>query len=41
MVERLQPAERYNSPHLATWNVEVIGKREDPEDPVTLNVKGR
>jgi hypothetical protein len=40
LVERLQPAEHYNSLHLATWAVEVVGQRGDPDDPVVLKVEG-
>ncbi len=40
LVQRLQPAERYNSLHLTTWAVEVIGQRGDPDDPVVLKVEG-
>jgi hypothetical protein len=40
LVDRLQPTERYNSLHLATWAVEVIGPRENPDDPVVLKVEG-
>jgi len=40
LVQRLQPAERYNSLHLANWAVEVIGQRDDPDDPVVLKVSG-
>ncbi len=40
LVERLEPKERYNSLHLATWAVEVIGRRENPDDPVVLKVEG-
>jgi hypothetical protein len=32
LVERLQPAERYNSLDLATWAVEVAVKRENSDD---------
>lgn len=38
--ERLQPAERYNDLQIASWAVEVIGKRENPDDPVVLQVEG-
>jgi hypothetical protein len=37
---RMQPAERYNSVHLANWEVAVVGQRENPGDPVVLKVKG-
>jgi len=40
LIDRMQPKERYNSLHLATWAVEVIGPREDPDDPVVLKVEG-
>lgn len=40
LVERLQPAEHYDSLHLATWAVEVAGQRGDPDDPVVLKVEG-
>jgi hypothetical protein len=40
LVERMQPSERYNSLNLATWAVEAVGKRENPDDPVVLSVKG-
>lgn len=40
LVQRLQPAERYNSLGLATWAVEVAVKRENPDDPVVLKVEG-
>ena len=40
LVQRLQPAEHYNSIHLANWAVEVIGQRADPDDPVVLKVSG-
>jgi hypothetical protein len=40
LVSRLQPTERYNSLHLVNWAVEVIGKREKPNDPVVLKVSG-
>jgi hypothetical protein len=40
LVQRLQPAERYNSLHLANWAVEVMGQRAGPDDPVVLKVNG-
>jgi hypothetical protein len=40
LINRLEPAERYNSLNLADWAVEVIGPRENPDDPVVLKVKG-
>ncbi len=40
LVDRLQPTEHYNSLHLTTWAVEVIGRRENPDDPVVLKVEG-
>lgn len=40
LVDRVQPTERYNSLHLATWAVEVVGVRENPDDPVVLKVEG-
>lgn len=40
LVDRLEPTERYNSLHLTTWAVEVIGRRENPDDPVVLKVEG-
>jgi hypothetical protein len=40
LIDRMQPAEHYNSLRLTTWAVEVVGRRENPEDPVVLNVKG-
>jgi hypothetical protein len=40
LVDRLEPAQRYNSLHLTTWAVEVIGQRENPDDPVVLKVEG-
>lgn len=40
LVDRIEPAERYNSLHLATWAVEVVRRREDPDDPVVLKVEG-
>ncbi len=36
----MQPTERYNSLNLANWEVEVMGQRENPGDPVVLRVKG-
>jgi hypothetical protein len=41
LAARLQPSEHYNSLHLASWAVEVIGQREHPDDPVVLNVEGQ
>ncbi|HVB42017.1 MAG TPA: hypothetical protein VNF47_04840 [Streptosporangiaceae bacterium] len=40
LVQRLQPAERYNSLNLASWAVEVAVIRENPDDPVVLKVEG-
>jgi hypothetical protein len=40
MVDRMQPTEHYNSLQLATWKVEVVKRREDPDDPVVLKVEG-
>ncbi len=40
LVDRLEPTERYNSLHLTTWAVEVIGRRKNPDDPVVLKVEG-
>jgi hypothetical protein len=40
LAERMQPAEHYNSLHLANWEVEVINARENPDDPVVLKVRG-
>jgi hypothetical protein len=40
LVQRLQPAERYDSLGLANWAVGVIGQRDDPDDPVVLKVSG-
>ena len=40
LVDRLQPKERYNSLHLTTWAVDVVGHRENPDDPVVLKVEG-
>jgi hypothetical protein len=40
LANRVQPAEHYNSLHLATWRVEVVKTREDPDDPVVLKVEG-
>jgi hypothetical protein len=40
LVDWLEPKERYNSLHLRTWAVEVIGRRENPDDPVVLKVEG-
>jgi len=40
LIDRFQPIERYNSLHFTTWAVEVIGQRENPDDPVVLKVEG-
>jgi hypothetical protein len=40
LADRLQPAGHYNSLHLATWEVELVGKRENPDDPVVPDVRG-
>jgi hypothetical protein len=40
LVSVLEPAEHYNSLHLTTWLVEVVGQRENPDDPVVLKVEG-
>lgn len=40
LIDLLQPKERYNSLHLTTWAVEVMGQRENPDDPVVLKVEG-
>jgi len=40
LAERMQPAEHYDSLNLANWEVEVINRREHPDDPVVLKVKG-
>jgi hypothetical protein len=39
LVDKLQPAEHYNSLNLATYAVEVVGKRQNPDNPVTLKVE--
>ncbi len=40
LVGRMQPAEHYNSLHIPSWKVEVVGQRENPDDPVVLKVQG-
>jgi hypothetical protein len=42
LTTRIEPAERYNSLlGLTSWSVEVVGKRENPDDPVILDARGR
>ena len=39
LVERPQRAERYSSLHLATWAIEVLGQRGDPDGQRPLTVR--
>lgn len=40
LADWMQPAMRYNSLNLTNWKVEVINQRENPDDPVILQVQG-